>query len=111
MTTINESATSLMEIVNDVLDFSKIESGKLELILKVKLYKLTNQVINLFKFQANKKNITLILNIDSTIPSIYSSRLCSIETNINELLSNAIKFTHFGEIRLDIDAVGPLDKK
>jgi signal transduction histidine kinase len=36
MTTINESATSLMEIVNDVLDFSKIESGKLELILKSK---------------------------------------------------------------------------
>jgi signal transduction histidine kinase len=36
MTTINESATSLMEIVNDVLDFSKIESGKLELILKKK---------------------------------------------------------------------------
>jgi signal transduction histidine kinase len=55
MTTINESATSLMEIVNDVLDFSKIESGKLELILKSKPVHKTNQVINLFKFQANKK--------------------------------------------------------
>ena len=111
MTTINESATSLMEIVNDVLDFSKIESGKLELdIEKVNLYKLTNQVINLFKFQANKKNITLTLNIDSTIPQYIQADSVRLKQIVMNLLSNAIKFTHFGEIRLDIDAVGPLDK-
>jgi PAS domain S-box-containing protein len=111
MTTVNESATSLMEIVNDVLDFSKIESGKLELdIEKVNLYKLTNQVINLFKFQANNKNITLILNIDSTIPHYIQADSVRLKQILMNLLSNAIKFTHFGEIRLDIDAVGPLDK-
>lgn len=111
MTTINESATSLMEIVNDVLDFSKIESGKLELdIEKVNLYKLTNQVINLFKFQANKKNITLTLNIDSTIPQYIQADSVRLKQIVMNLLSNAIKFTHFGEIRLDIDAVGPLEK-
>ena len=111
MTTINESATSLMEIVNDVLDFSKIESGKLELdIEKVNLYKLTNQVINLFKFQAIKKNITLILHIDSTIPQYIQADSVRLKQILMNLLSNAIKFTHFGEIRLDIDAVVPLDK-
>lgn len=111
MTTINESATSLMEIVNDVLDFSKIESGKLELdIEKVNLYKLTNQVINLFKFQAIKKNIALILDIDSAIPQYIEADSIRLKQILMNLLSNAIKFTHFGEIRLDINAVVPLDK-
>ena len=111
MTTINESATSLMEIVNDVLDFSKIESGKLELdIEKVNLYKLTNQVINLFKFQAIKKNITLILHLDSTVPQYIEADSVRLKQILMNLLGNAIKFTHFGEIRLDINAVVPLDK-
>ena len=112
MTTINESATSLMEIVNDVLDFSKIESGKLELdIEEVNLYKITNQVINLFKFQAIKKNITLILDIDSTIPQYIQADSVRLKQILMNLLSNAIKFTHFGEIRLDINAVGASGKK
>ncbi len=111
MTTINESATSLMEIVNDVLDFSKIESGKLELdIEKVNLYKLTNQVINLFKFQATKKNLTLILHIDSTIPQYIQADPVRLKQILMNLLSNAIKFTHLGEIRLDINAFLPLNK-
>ncbi len=55
---VNQSAILLMEIINDVLDFSKIEEGRLELnIAKTDLFELVHQVINLFKFQANAKNI------------------------------------------------------
>ena len=111
MTTINESANSLMDIVNDVLDFSKIESGRLDLnIEKVNLFKLTNQVINLFKFQAIKKNISLILHIDSSIPQYIQTDSVRLKQILMNLLSNAIKFTHFGEIRLDITEVVPVDK-
>ena len=106
MTTVNESATSLMEIVNDVLDFSKIESGKLELnIEEVNLFKLTNQVIDLFKFQANQKKIDLILDINNSVPQYILADSVRLKQILVNLLSNAIKFTNFGEIRLDINQI------
>ena len=106
MSTINESATSLMQIVNDVLDFSKIESGKLELDIEdINLYQLTHQVVDLFKYQANLKNIDLILNIDSTVPQYILADSVRLKQILVNLLSNALKFTNFGEIRLDITEV------
>ncbi|MDI5894952.1 PAS domain S-box protein [Flavobacterium algoritolerans] len=112
MTTVNESATSLMEIVNDVLDFSKIESGNLELdIEEVNLFKLTNQVIDLFKFQANQKKIDLILHIDKNVPQYIHADSVRLKQILVNLLSNAIKFTNFGEIRLDINEIEVSDKK
>jgi PAS domain S-box-containing protein len=111
MTTVNESATSLMEIVNDVLDFSKIESGKLELdIEEINLFKLTNQVIDLFKYQANQKKIDLTLHIDEKVPQYILADSVRLKQIIVNLLSNAIKFTSFGEIRLDIDEISSPEK-
>lgn len=112
MTTVNESATSLMDIVNDVLDFSKIESGKLELnIEEVNIVKLTTQVINLFKIQAIKKNIELVLSIEKTVPTYILADSVRLKQILVNLLSNAIKFTHFGEIRLDINRIETKSKK
>ena len=112
MTTVNESATSLMEIVNDVLDFSKIESGKLELdIEEVNLFKLTNQVIDLFKFQANHKKIDLKLDIGKSVPQYILADSVRLKQILVNLLSNAIKFTSFGEIRLDINEIEVSNKK
>ncbi|MEC5166816.1 PAS domain S-box-containing protein [Flavobacterium sp. PL11] len=111
MTTVNESAMSLMEIVNDVLDFSKIESGKLELnIEKLNVYKLSNQVINLFKHQADHKKIDLILNIEKNIPQFILGDSIRLKQILVNLLSNAIKFTSFGEIHLDISETRQSDK-
>ncbi|HLF51917.1 PAS domain-containing protein [Flavobacterium sp.] len=112
MATVNESAISLMEIVNDILDFSKIESGKLELnINEINLFKLTNQVIGLFKHQANQKKIDLILQIDKNVPQYILSDSVRLKQILVNLLSNAIKFTNFGEIQLDINEIEPSDKK
>ena len=112
MATVNESANSLMEIVNNVLDFSKIESGKLELdIEKVNLHKLTNQIINLFSFQANQKNIDLILNVEKSVPQFILADSVRLKQILVNLLSNAIKFTNFGEIRMDIIEIPSSEKK
>ncbi|MDI6050176.1 PAS domain S-box protein [Flavobacterium sp. XS2P24] len=112
MTTVNESATSLMEIVNDVLDFSKIESGKLELdIEEVNLFKLTNQVIDLFKSQANQKKIDLKLDIGKSVPQYILADSVRLKQILVNLLSNSIKFTNFGEIRLDINEIEVSNKK
>jgi PAS domain S-box-containing protein len=106
MSTINESATSLMHIVNDVLDFSKIESGKLELdIEEINLHKLTRQIVDLFKYQANLKKIDLILDIDNKVPQYILADSVRLKQVLVNLLSNALKFTNFGEIRLDISEV------
>ena len=111
MATVNESAISLMEIVNNVLDFSKIESGKLELhIEKVNLHKLTNQIINLFSFQANQKNIDLSLNIGNNVPQFIMADSVRLKQVLVNLLSNAIKFTNFGQIRMDIIKVTSSEK-
>jgi len=112
MSTINESATSLLEIVNDVLDFSKIESGKLELnIDELDLFKLTHQVIDLFKYQAQQKNIDLILQIDKEVPQFILADSVRLKQILVNLLSNALKFTNVGKISMDINAITGLNEK
>ncbi|TRX16705.1 PAS domain S-box protein [Flavobacterium franklandianum] len=112
MATVNESANLLMHIVNDVLDFSKIESGKLELnIEEINLFKLSNYIVDLFKYQSDKKNIELSLSIDQKVPQYVLGDYVRIKQVLVNLLSNAIKFTGFGEIRLDINEIGVPDKK
>jgi PAS domain S-box-containing protein len=104
MTTVNVSANSLMEIINDILDFSKIESGKLELHLEdIDLFILLNQVIELFKNQANLKNINLTLTIDKNIPQYIKADSIRLKQILVNLISNSLKFTSFGHIRLDVE--------
>ncbi|WP_366183882.1 PAS domain S-box protein [Flavobacterium ovatum] len=101
LTTINESANSLMQIVNDVLDFSKIESGNLELeVNEVNLVELCNQIIDLFKHQANQKNIALVLDIDQNIPPLILTDAVRLKQILVNLMGNALKFTELGEVRL-----------
>jgi PAS domain S-box-containing protein len=107
MSTVNESANTLMEIINDVLDFSKIESGKLELsVEELNIYELTYQVIDLFKNQAKLKNIELILNIDKNVPHYIFADSVRLKQILVNLISNALKFTSFGQIRLDVCQLG-----
>jgi PAS domain S-box-containing protein len=111
MSTINQSASSLMNIVNDVLDFSKIESGKLELSLeKTDLFELTHQVIDLFKYQAIQKNLDIILDIDQNVPQYVLADSIRLKQVLMNLLSNALKFTKAGEIRLTISEINSSKK-
>jgi PAS domain S-box-containing protein len=106
MSTINVSANSLMEIINDILDFSKIESGKLDLnIEQTDLYDLLHEVIDLFKHQANLKNIDLSLNMCDNVPQYIHADSIRLKQILVNLISNALKFTSFGYIRLDVDLI------
>ncbi|WP_293889096.1 MULTISPECIES: response regulator [unclassified Sphingobacterium] len=100
---INESGNSLLNIINDILDFSKIESGKLELFVdKYNLYDVANQVINVVLYQAQRKDVELLLNIEQGLPAfvwIDESRIKQVLVN---LLGNAVKFTEKGEIEFKI---------
>lgn len=101
---INESGNSLLNIINDILDFSKIESGKLELFIdRCDLHELGNQVINVVLYQAQRKNLELLLNIEPGLPtSIFIDEVRTKQVLIN-LLGNAVKFTEHGEIELRVE--------
>lgn len=107
---VNESAVILMDIINDVLDFSKIESGKLELnIEEVDLVALTKQVINLFKHQANLKNIDLVLDLEGDLPHFIFADSVRLKQIIVNLIGNALKFTMEGSIQLNVMEVASDD--
>lgn len=103
---INESGNSLLTIINDILDFSKIEAGKLELFIdKFNIYHLANQVINIVLYQAQRKDIELLLNIEQGLPGIICIDESRIKQVLINLLGNAVKFTEQGEIELKIKKI------
>ena len=106
MDIIHESAITLMGIINNLLDFSKIESGKLELsIEETDLYDLVHQTINLFKFQAQQKQIDLTLTIQEQVPRYILADSLRLKQVLVNLINNALKFTSFGQINLDLKVV------
>jgi PAS domain S-box-containing protein len=99
--TVNESANTLMDIINNILDFSKIEAGKMELNFEeIDIFELSSQIINLFKYEANHKKIDLILRIDTNVPQYILGDSFRLKQILVNLLSNAMKFTATGHIKL-----------
>ncbi len=106
MQNINQSANLLLEIINDILEFSKVESGKLELSFEpISLSDLTNQIISLFTIHASVKNIALKLEYDPNIPNIIEADALRLKQILVNLLNNALKFTSFGEVVLKVELI------
>jgi PAS domain S-box-containing protein len=107
MATVSQSAHSLLDIINDVLDFSKIESGKLELVHeKVDLLTLTAQATDVITFQAQKKDIELIVSVAEEVPRFIMADSTRLRQVLVNLMGNAIKFTEAGEIELKVEVIG-----
>lgn len=104
---ISKSAKSLLNIINDVLDISKIENGKLELnIQQFSLFDLTENIVELFSVNAKEKNIKFIYNVDSHLPQLLLGDSVRLQQVLSNILSNAIKFTpENGKIFFDIEVV------
>jgi PAS domain S-box-containing protein len=102
--TIDKSAKSLLHIINDILDFSKIESGKLDLeIISFDPIKEFQHSIDLFMAKAREKSINLQMNIDQSLPLSIKSDPLRIKQILNNLVSNAIKFTpENGDVQVDV---------
>jgi PAS domain S-box-containing protein len=103
LNSISLSSSNLLNILNDILDFSKIEANKVDLVFaSFKLNEIINQVIESFKPQAVAKDIVLKSHIASDVPDhLYGDEKKIIQI-LNNLLSNALKFTNEGEVSLDI---------
>lgn len=97
------SSKNLLTIVNDILDFSKIEAGKIVFEdTSFSIRDLINNIKSVFLTIANDKNITLKLNIASDIPDLLIGDPTRLSQIINNLVSNAIKFTEKGTVEINV---------
>lgn len=106
--TIRASGNHLLSLINDILDMSKIEAGRLELEeVEFNLRDLIEEVLELHSESALRKELTLANVTASDVPSIVTTDPGRIRQILSNLVSNAIKFTEFGSIcvnsRLKID--------
>lgn len=100
---IQSASQSLLSIVNDILDISKIESGKLEIIpVEYELFSVLNDCYNLSASRAREKGLEFEIFVDAEIPSGYYGDEVRIRQVINNLLSNAVKYTQKGTVSLRV---------
>ena len=98
------SADSLLVLLNDILDLSKIEAGKITFeSIDFNLKDLITEVVSLLKQNANEKNISLDLSYRSNAGDIFRGDPTKIRQTIINLLGNAIKFTQKGGVKVDIE--------
>lgn len=91
---IDNASKHLLGLINDVLDMSKIEANKLELVVEAFNFEKTlENIYNVISIKAEEKNLDLIVNIDPNIPAYIESDEMRLSQIITNLLSNAIKFT------------------
>lgn len=101
---IRESGNSLLSIINDILDYSKVESGKLELVeAEYEIMPLINDVAHMMNARIGNKDLELILEVDPGIPcKLYGDDLRLKQVIIN-LVGNAVKFTKEGAVTLRVN--------
>ena len=101
---IQSAGQSLLSIINDILDISKIEAGKLEILpVEYELFSVINDCYNIAKVRAESKFLALKMMIDSELPSCLCGDEVRIRQIINNLLSNAVKYTKEGTVTLTIN--------
>jgi signal transduction histidine kinase/DNA-binding response OmpR family regulator/HPt (histidine-containing phosphotransfer) domain-containing protein len=103
---IYNSADLLLGIINDILDLSKIEAGKLEIMpVQYDIASLIHDTVQLNMMRYESKPIEFILKVDENIPVMLIGDELRIKQILNNLLSNAYKYTHEGSINFNISSV------
>ena len=102
--TIYSSCNLLLGIINDILDFSKIEAGKLDIMpIQYKVADMINDSIHLNMMRIESKPIKFELQIDDNIPARLIGDELRIKQILNNLLSNAFKYTDSGKVTLSVN--------
>ena len=101
------SGESLLAIINDILDLSKIEAGKFELVPAVfDLHAMVRGVAETFSFPAGSKGVRMEVEIDEAMPPLIRADQIRLRQILYNLVGNAVKFTHEGEIRIALALLG-----
>lgn len=101
--TIQHSADSLLSIINEILDFSKIDSGNMEIVEEAYDFNsLIHDVLSIIEFRMKNKSVKLKIDIDPKVPRALIGDELRIRQVLINLLNNAVNFTHRGYISLHI---------
>ncbi len=97
------SGTALLSIINDILDYSKIEAGKMQLEeIAFDLEKVAYDALSIFKIKATQKNVELILTVTPSLPKHFVGDPARIRQIMINFIGNALKFTNNGQVHLAI---------
>lgn len=104
--TIDSSGRNLLDVLNNILDFSKIEVGELQLeVFAFSIRNLVEDVLDLYAVAAQERNIELIGFVKAEVPIYLRGDASRLRQILNNLVSNALKFTKTGEIKILVDAL------
>lgn len=100
---VHSSSKSLLHIINDILDYSKIQAGKLHMNLEpFKIVDILDTISSMFGFEVSKKNVELLFHIDTDIPETLIGDQLRLTQILINLIGNSVKFTEKGEVVLEI---------
>ncbi len=109
---ISASGENLLTVINDILDFSKIEAGKIVLeSIPFSVRDEIRNVISILNFQAKKKGVNLITEIDEDVPEFVKADPVRLKQVIINLVNNAIKFTETGSVTVEVSCQEVNNKK
>jgi CheY-like chemotaxis protein len=104
--TVRNSGQALLTIIDDILDFSKVEAGMLEVEdIEFSLRTVVDDVVDLLAASAQSKGIELVATVHNSVPWLVSGDPGRVRQVLTNLLGNAIKFTHAGEVVVRVDVV------
>ena len=108
---LHTSSLSLLDLINDILDFSKIEAGQFELeSVPLNLFEVNKEVESLFMIKAAEKGLKFSCSVEKTISPMLMGDGAKLRQILNNLVSNAIKFTDKGQVNLSVEHLGSTEE-
>lgn len=109
---VNSCADLLLNVINDILDYSKIEAGKMTIdSIQFDLYKLLDDTFKAHLFKVREKGLKYKYQIGDGIPRLVVGDPKRLQQVLNNLVSNAVKFTDFGEVRICSSVIEQQEEK
>ncbi|MCR5686887.1 MAG: response regulator [Lachnospiraceae bacterium] len=100
---IQTSGRTLLTLINDILDFTKVEEGKMEIVpVQYEPGPLTNDIVNMISGRISQKGLVLNVSFDKNIPRLLKGDEIRIKQCVMNLLTNAVKYTEKGSITLTV---------
>lgn len=100
---IQSAGQGLLALINDILDLTKVESGKMELVLvEYDFSSLIHDVINMIQMKADSKSLEICLDLDENLPSALYGDDVRIRQVLVNLMNNAVKYTEKGSVKLSV---------
>ncbi|MDP1525276.1 MAG: response regulator [Rhodocyclaceae bacterium] len=103
LTKIHTSSKALLAIINDILDYSKVEAGRLDLeTAAFRIEELLQNVADLFSLRADEKGLELLIDLSPGVPPVLIGDALRLGQVMNNLVGNAVKFTESGEVHAKV---------